>query len=174
MADMGGYRPSRLHAPRAPRERPAGAGKKMGLFKKEGDVRDWVRGRTKDPFWIEPTRGSTIGVPDTFVHDAGGVWIELKHGVCKDRILLKWKPRPGQYGKIRTLRDRGSRVGVLIGFGNSLFVVTDPEIFKRGWAEIPPGGAIDGRDAEAWGKVLESIAGKAATEKDPTTEEKRA
>jgi hypothetical protein len=130
---------------------------KRRLFKKESDLRSWVKERTQDPFWIEPTRGSTIGVPDVYAHDSGGVWVELKHGDCKDRRLLQWKPRPGQYDKIRTLRNRGARVGVAIGFGNLIFVTSDPELFRVGWAEIRAEDLIDGRDPDAWSRVIETI-----------------
>ncbi len=132
-------------------------GKMGGVFQTETSVREWVKARTEDPFWIEPTRGSTVGVPDTFVHDSGGVWIELKCGVVKSDRYVNWKPRQGQYDKFRTLKRRGSRVGALIRARDSLLVVTDPEVFRRGWEKIPLEDLIDSQDPEAWEKILKII-----------------
>lgn len=130
---------------------------KGASFRKEKDLRNWVKSRTDAPFWIEPTRGSTIGVPDAFVHDAGGVWIELKVGVCKDRRLLKWKTRAGQYRALKTIRDRGLRGGLVVGFGNRIYVTSDPEVARANWAEVRAEKEIYANDPEAWAKILEKI-----------------
>lgn len=126
-------------------------------FDSEKRVRAWVRERTINPLWVEPTRGSTNGAPDVFVRDRGGIWIELKHGECRDRRLLRWKARPGQYFAIRNLRDAGCRVGFLVGFGTKLFVSTDPELFRANWAEIRAEDLPEFRDPEAWKTVLDTI-----------------
>ena len=126
-------------------------------FKTERDVRAWVKGQTKDPLWVEPNRGSTVGTPDVFTLDAGGVWIELKLGVCKDRRLLKWKLRPRQYWAMSSIRSRGLRCALLVGFANKIFVTCDPEAARKGWGEIRAEDLDDPRDPGTWAKIMEKV-----------------
>lgn len=156
MKGVAGYRP---RIPGESNGRPIGGsrGPRAVTFRSEKDVRRWVREATADPFWVEPTRGGTIGVPDVFVIERDGVWLELKHGECRDRRLLKWKPRAGQYLALRTLRNGGVKAGFLVGFGNRLYASTDTEEFRLGWTETQEETLPDARDPESWGSVLDTI-----------------
>lgn len=126
-------------------------------FENEKRVRGWIRDRANNAMWIEPTRGSTIGVPDAFVLDAGGIFLELKRGECADRRLLRWKARPGQYWAARTLRDGGILYGFVVGVNRGLFVTSDPEVVRNNWAEIREEDLIQAQDPEAWKKIVAKI-----------------
>lgn len=86
----------------------------------EGDVRNWVRqasaGKAR---WVEPSMGSTIGLPDCWVPMDNGlltmqVHLELKAGEIKGNKLC-YTVRPEQRRELRAMLRDGVPVGFVIG-----------------------------------------------------------
>jgi hypothetical protein len=99
-------------------------------FKLESDLRKWVREQAGDrPWWIEPSQGSTIGLPDCCVdYGARGrvVWVELKLAELRgisDRLKLDYDVRPAQRDVIGDMLFRGQSVSMLIGVKGSRMVL---------------------------------------------------
>lgn len=131
--------------------------RKAKTFQTEKDVRSWLRSRTTNQLWVEPTRGSTFGAPDVFVLDQGGVWMELKKGECKDRRFLKWTMRRLQAGTIENIRAAGIPVGLVVGFNDRVFTTSDPDLIERGWAEIREEDLIKAQDRDSFKWIVTAI-----------------
>jgi hypothetical protein len=89
------------------------------IFKSESDVRQWVRNRVHNVFWIEPSAGSTFGLPDCVINDGGREhWFELKIGEIVNSsgdLILRFEVRPEQKRVLRTMARLGWRVNLLVG-----------------------------------------------------------
>jgi hypothetical protein len=102
------------------------------MIKDEADVRSWVRqasaGKAR---WVEPSMGSTLGLPDCWVpisYDVVGivkeaqVHLELKVGEIKGNHLC-FTVRPEQRREIKSMIGDGVPVGMIIGIVGTDFAV---------------------------------------------------
>ena len=105
----------------------------MQKFTSEASVRKIVAAQLKRKIrWVEPTRGSTFGIPDGFIvlpamalggHAIGvTVWVELKLGWMGENdgeSVLLYSPRREQKRQIRKMVEEGVPVFFLVGLENS-------------------------------------------------------
>jgi len=70
--------------------------------------------------WFEAAPGSTPGVPDCFIVNAGrgGVWLELKVGTMNDDGTLSYKLRARQQAVHDVMRKYSVCVMILVGDKN--------------------------------------------------------
>jgi hypothetical protein len=88
-----------------------------GAIRTEGDVRRWLKANRKhDVLWIEPAKGSTVGLPDACLLGVNGqvLWIECKAG-HRTRNGLRYVLRPTQKASLRKILRRGGRAMLLVG-----------------------------------------------------------
>lgn len=83
----------------------------------EKDLRRWIRDNygPDDAKWIEPSMGSTSGLPDVFFPDDTGwtVWAELKVGTTKDGEL-RFTVRPEQKQELRSMVKKNMSCGIIV------------------------------------------------------------
>lgn len=69
----------------------------MGRQYSEGQLRRWVSSCHDDTYWVEPSSGSTSGLPDAYLVKSGmGLWVELKaaewsRGECRFNLRASQK-----------------------------------------------------------------------------------
>lgn len=101
------------------------------MFRNENQLRKlWEKVTQATNYRIEPSIGSTIGIPDMLQLGAGGrlVFAELKVGKRKDRVL-KFKVRPAQKARIPEMMDEGAHGVVVVGeIGSRVVHVFSPKL----------------------------------------------
>ena len=95
--------------------------KPQNRFILESDLRLWVRKQAGEiPWWIEPSQGSTLGIPDCCIPIGGGrvAWLELKIGEMKDGRMT-YRVRPEQRRQIKTMLEQQQSIALLVGVSGS-------------------------------------------------------
>jgi hypothetical protein len=85
------------------------------VISSEKDVRSAVRRDLPGGYWVEPSMGSTDGIPDTFwIEDGRVTWAELK--VAKARKGYWWVEfTPPQLRTIPRMIEEGAKVMLIVG-----------------------------------------------------------
>lgn len=116
------------------------------MFRSENDVRKWMRDGLGDKVrWVEPARGSTLGLPDCWVPIDGTrtqVWVELKLAeLCGDRLLFT--VRPEQRKQISSMVQDRMIVGVIAGEkgGNRVWAMNINDSVLAGDVDVRSGVA---------------------------------
>lgn len=96
------------------------------VIKSEKDVRKFVRENFgKRAKFIEPSMGSTKGIPDCYLLLGGLLWIELKSGPLTGDGHVVSDVRPAQAEQIGDLLNDGQKVAMLIGVeGHDKLILT--------------------------------------------------
>jgi hypothetical protein len=122
----GTYRVNRNGGPQTMNRKP---------FTTELDLRKWVTRQAREGggkvFWVEPSGGSSMGLPDCYVVLGPGqaVWLELKLGTRirpkkgSDKAEVRFTIRPKQRQTIRFLRADSIPVFVLVAVAGTPDVV---------------------------------------------------
>ena len=88
------------------------------MFRLESDLRKWMRDGFGDKArWVEPARGSTIGLPDCWMPVLGSripVWVELKLAELKAGRLI-FTIRPEQRKQLTSMLRDNAVVGLIAG-----------------------------------------------------------
>jgi hypothetical protein len=88
------------------------------MFRLETDLRKWMRDGLGDKArWVEPARGSTIGLPDCWMPIDGSrvpVWVELKVADVKGNRLV-FTIRPEQRKQLTSMVRDKAVVGLIAG-----------------------------------------------------------
>jgi len=101
------------------------------MIKSEGDVRQWLRARFgMGLLWIEPSAGSTFGIPDSLllIGDGRTIFIEAKLAVGKGPF--RFKVRAGQRLLFKRLMMLRQPVLFAIGIKGTSEVVLVPATFE--------------------------------------------
>ena len=96
------------------------------MFRLESDLRKWMRDGMGDKArWVEPARGSTIGLPDCWITVDGSrvpVWVELKVAEVKGNQLL-FTVRPEQRKQLTSMMRDKAVVGLIAGIKHANMVL---------------------------------------------------
>ena len=111
-------------------ENPMMVAWKGKTFQSENDLRSWVRwasfGKAR---WVEPSIGSTTGLPDFWVPFGGfglSTHIELKFGEIHKGSMLKYNIRTSQIREINKMLADGISVGLMVGIKDSKEIIILP------------------------------------------------
>lgn len=86
-------------------------------FISELDIRRTLKDHAKDKiFWIEPSAGSTMGLPDCFIaSDAGAMFCELKIGILTRKGVLTFAVRREQRTTLKRMVRLKIDVRIIVG-----------------------------------------------------------
>lgn len=112
----------------------------MKLFQIEGDVREWLRATYRgEVFWIEPGRGSSVGMPDCVLQIGGrAIFAELKLGRVGRGGVVRYRVRPEQRQTARRMRANGHAIVVVIGVRGTDQIYIAPSVDNVLWGEYQP------------------------------------
>lgn len=81
----------------------------------EQSLRNWAKGRFAHSYWVNPSLGSTVGLPDLHCQGAGGrsLWLELKVADLS-RSAFRYEVRPEQRRILKEMDSLGCLCGVLL------------------------------------------------------------